>query len=82
MLNVGNSSFVKINEIEAIMPPESAPLKRMIGDAKDNGTCIDLTYGKRIKSIIVLKSGKLVLSGILSSTLVNNINKKSSITKE
>lgn len=76
MLNVGNGSFVKISEIEAIMPPESAPLKRMIGDAKDNGTCLDLTYGKKVKSIIVLKSGKLVLSGVLATTLVNNISKK------
>lgn len=76
MLNVGNGSFVKIKEIEAVMPPESAPLKRMIGDAKDAGTCIDLTYGKRVKSILVLKSGKIVVSSVLSTTLANNMMKK------
>ncbi len=76
MLNVG-SSFVKINEIEVIAPPESAPLKRLVGTAKDNNTCIDLTYGRKTKSVIVLKSGKIVLSYITASTLVNNINKKS-----
>ncbi len=76
MLNVGNGSFVKIEEIEVVMPPESAPLKRMVSDAKDAGTCIDLTYGKKVKSIIVLKSGKIVLSATLASTLTNNIAKK------
>ena len=76
MLNVGNGSFVKIEEIEAVMPPESAPLKRMVSDAKDAGTCIDLTYGKRVKSIIVLKSGKIVVSSVLSTTLANNMMKK------
>ena len=76
MLNVGNGSFVKIEEVEVVMPPESAPLKRMVSDAKDNGTCIDLTYGKRVKSIIVLKSGKIVVSSVLSTTLANNMMKK------
>ena len=76
MLNVGNGSFVKIEEIEVVMPPESAPLKRMVSDAKDAGTCIDLTYGKRVKSILVLKSGKIVLSSTLSATIVNNMMKK------
>ncbi len=76
MLNVGNGSFVKIEEVEVVMPPESAPLKRMVSDAKDAGTCIDLTYGKRVKSILVLKSGKIVLSSTLSATIVNNMMKK------
>ena len=76
MLNVGNGSFVKIEEIEAVMPPESAPLKRMVSDAKDAGTCIDLTYGKRVESILVLKSGKIVLSSTLSVTIVDNRMKK------
>lgn len=75
MLNVGQS-YVKISEIEVIAPPESAPLKRLVGDAKDADKCIDLTYGKKTKSVIVLKSGKVILSSITAGTLVNNINKK------
>lgn len=75
MLNIGNGSFVKIDEIEAIAPPESAPLKRLVNDAKDAGLCVDLTYGKKTKSVIVLKSGKIVLSTVTSQTLVNNLIK-------
>lgn len=75
MLNVGQS-YVKISEIEVIAPPESAPLKRLVGDAKDSDRCVDLTYGKKTKSVIVLKSGKVILSSITAGTLVNNINKR------
>lgn len=75
MLNVGNGSYVKIDEIQVIAPPESAPLKRYVSDAKDKDTCIDLTYGKKTKSIIVLKNGMVVLSPVTSGTLNNNISK-------
>lgn len=75
MLNVGNGSFVKISEIQVIAPPESAPLKRYVSDAKDNNICIDLTYGKKTKSVIVLKNGMVVLSQVVASTLNNKITK-------
>lgn len=75
MLNVGGGAFVKIEEIEVIAPPESAPLKRLVSDSKDSDTCVDLTYGKRTKSILVLKSGKVVLSSVTTQTLVANLNK-------
>lgn len=77
MLNVGGGGFVKIEEIEVIAPPESAPLKRLVSDSKDNDTCVDLTYGKRTKSIVVLKSGKVILSSVTTQTLVANLNKSS-----
>ena len=75
MLSVGNGSFIKKNEIEVVAPPESAPLKRLVGDAKDANNCIDLTYGKRTKSIIILKSGRVILSSVTTETLVKNLSK-------
>lgn len=75
MLNIGNKSYVMISEIEAIMPPESAPIKRIVSDAKDNGICVDMTYGKRTKAVIVMKSGKIMLSSVLPETLCNKIEK-------
>lgn len=73
MLNVGCGSFVKKEEIEVIAPPESAPIKRLVSDAKDNGICVDLTYGGKTKSVIVLRSGKIVLSHVTAGTLSNNM---------
>lgn len=75
MLNVGNKCYVMVSEIEAIIPPESAPVKRMVSDAKDRGVCVDMTYGKRTKAVIVMKSGKIMLSSVLPETLYNKLEK-------
>lgn len=77
MVNVGTNSFVMISEIETISPPESAPIKRLVNTAKDEGRCVEVTYGKRVKSVIVLKSGKVVLSAMLPQTLAQRIAEKS-----
>ena len=75
LVSIGNDSYVKMEDVEAILPPESAPVKRMIDTAKDNNTCIDMTYGKRTKSVIIMKSNKLLLSSMMPNTLMKNLNK-------
>lgn len=77
MVNVGTNSFVRIEEIETISPPESAPIKRLVNTAKDEGKCIEVMYGKRVKSVIILKSGKIVLSAMLPQTIAQRIAEKS-----
>ena len=77
MVNVGTNSFVKVEEIETISPPESAPIKRLVNTAKDEGKCVEVTYGKRVKSVIVLKSGKIGLSAMLPQTIAQRIAEKS-----
>lgn len=74
LVAIGNYGFINLNEVEAVLPPESAPIKRMVIAAKDNGTCIDMTYGRRTKSVIVLRTGKIVLSSTLPDTLSNRMN--------
>lgn len=69
MLHIGNSAYIKINEVEVIVPPESAPIKKLIHHAQDIEKCVDCTFGNRTKSVIVLKSGTIVLSSTLSRTL-------------
>lgn len=76
VINVGTNSFVMVSEIETISPPESAPIKRLVNTAKDENRCIEVTYGKRVKSVIVLKSGKIVLSAVLPQTLAQRIAEK------
>lgn len=76
MINVGTNSFVMVSEIETISPPESAPIKRLVNTAKDENRCIEVTYGKRVKSVIVLKSGRVVLSAVLPQTLAQRIAEK------
>lgn len=76
VINVGTNSFVMVSEIVSISPPESAPIKRLVNTAKDENRCIEVTYGKRVKSVIVLKSGKIVLSAVLPQTLAQRIAEK------
>lgn len=75
-VNVGTNSFVNIAEIESVSPPESAPVKRMVNLAKDENRCIEVNYGKRVKSVIVLKSGKVLLSATLPQTIADRIAAK------
>ena len=75
MLTIGPNCYVNSREIEAIIPPESAPVKRMISDRKDADLCIEATYGKRVKSVIILKSGKIVLSAVTPETLSERFKK-------
>lgn len=73
MVNVGIDSYVRVDEIETVSPPVSRPIKRMIEKAKDEGKCIELLYGRAMKSVIILKSGTIVLSSSLPQTIVKRI---------
>lgn len=75
-VNVGTNSYIAVNEIESVSPPESAPIKRMVNLAKDENRCVEVNYGKRVKAVIVLKSGKIVLSAMLPQTIVDRIAAK------
>lgn len=75
-VNVGTNSYISVDEIESVSPPESAPVKRMVNLAKDENRCVEVNYGKRVKSVIVLKSGKIFLSALLPQTIVDRIAAK------
>ena len=75
-VNVGTNSYIGVNEIESVSPPESAPIKRMVNLAKDENRCVEVNYGKRVKAVIVLKSGKIFLSALLPQTIVDRIAAK------
>lgn len=75
-VNVGTNSYIAVDEIESVSPPESAPIKRMVNLAKDENRCVEVNYGKRVKAVIVLKSGKIFLSALLPQTIVERIAAK------
>ena len=70
-VNVGTNSYISVKEIESVSPPESAPIKRMVNLAKDENRCVEVNYGKRVKAVIVMKSGKIFLSALLPQTIVD-----------
>jgi Uncharacterized protein conserved in bacteria len=64
LINVGYGNMVAVSHIIAIVSPDSAPIKRMVQDAKERGAAIDATFGRRTKSVIITDSDHVILSAI------------------
>ena len=69
LLNIGFGNLVSTDRIVAIVTPESAPIKRIVQEGKDRGMCIDATYGRRTKSVLITDTDHVILSAIQSDTL-------------
>ncbi len=69
LLNVGFGSSVVAERVMAIVSPNSAPMKRLKDEARDDKRLIDATHGRRTRSIIVLQSNHIVLSAIQAETI-------------
>lgn len=70
-LSIGLGNFVAADRVVAIVSPDSAPVKRMVSEAKDKGLAIDSTFGRRTRSVIVMDSGQIVLSSIQPQTIID-----------
>ena len=73
LINIGYGNMVSAGRVVAIVSPESAPIKRMIQDARDGGNLIDATYGRRTRAVIIADSGHIILSAIQPETVSNRI---------
>lgn len=74
LINIGFGNMVSANRLVAIVSPESAPIKRIIQDAKERGTLIDATYGRRTRAVIITDSDHVVLSAVQPETVANRLN--------
>ncbi|HSH36172.1 extracellular matrix/biofilm regulator RemA [Schnuerera sp.] len=77
LINIGFGNIVSANRIIAIVSPESAPIKRMIQDARDQGILIDATYGRRTRAVIISDSDHIILSAVQPETVAQRLNNKS-----
>ncbi len=62
--------------VMAIISPESAPVKRMIQDARDKGELIDATYGRKTRAVLVMDSGQVILSAVQPETISHRLTDK------
>ena len=69
LVNIGFGSMVAAGRILAVVDPDSAPIKRVIQEARDRGMLIDASYGRRTRAVIVMDSDHVVLSAILPETI-------------
>jgi hypothetical protein len=73
-VNIGFGNIVNSDKVESIVSPDSAPSKRMIQRAKEDGSVIDATQGRRTKAIIVMDNASLVLSALQPETIAGRLN--------
>ena len=76
MLNIGFGNTINANRIIAVVSPESAPIKRILQKAQDNGVLIDATYGRRTRAVIIMDSDHVVLSAIQPETITTRANEQ------
>ena len=72
-INIGFGNMVSAGRIVAIAAPDSEPIKRLVRDAKDGGRVIDVSCGRRTRSVIVTDSEHVILSAIQTETITNRL---------
>ena len=75
LINIGFGNIVSASRIISIVSPESAPIKRIIQDAKDNKMAVDATYGRRTRAVIIMDSGHVILSAVQPETVAGRLDK-------
>ncbi|MCI5675975.1 MAG: DUF370 domain-containing protein [Clostridia bacterium] len=73
-INIGFGNMMAADRIVALVSPESAPIKRLVQDAKDAGRTIDVTCGRRTRAVIVTDSEHVILSAIQAETIANRLD--------
>lgn len=82
LINIGFGNMVSAPRLIAIVSPESAPIKRMIQEARDRGVLIDATYGRRTRAVLVMDSDHIVLSAIQPETVAGRLNGRDAADEE
>ncbi|MEW5921801.1 MAG: extracellular matrix/biofilm regulator RemA [Bacillota bacterium] len=82
LINIGFGNIVSANRIIVIVSPESAPIKRIIGEARDRGMLVDATYGRRTRAVIITDSGHVILSAVQPETVKHRLQSKETAVEE
>ena len=73
-INIGFGNMVAAERIVTIVSPDSAPVKRLVQDAKDGGRVIDVSCGRRTRAVIITDSEHVILSAIQAETIANRVD--------
>ena len=74
LINIGFGNLVSEERLVAIVSPDSAPIKRMVQEARDRGVLIDATFGRRTRAVLIMDNDHLVLSALQPETVANRIS--------
>ena len=81
MINIGFGNIVALNRVIAVVSPESAPIKRLINDAREEGKLVDATYGRKTRAVVIMDSNHVILSAIQSETISQRFNNKNDLDR-
>ena len=76
LINIGFGNMISAGRLVAIVSPDSAPIKRMVQEARDRGTLIDATYGRRSRSVLIMDNDHLVLSALQPDTVASRLESR------
>lgn len=79
LINIGFGNIVSANRIISIVSPDSAPIKRIVQDAKDSKMAVDATYGRRTRAVLIMDSGHVILSAVQPETVAGRLEKEDGI---
>ena len=82
LINIGFGNMVSAGRLIAIVSPESAPIKRMVQEARERGVLIDASFGRRTRAVLVMDNDHLVLSALQPETVANRIAGQDSPAEE
>lgn len=74
LVNIGYGTIIAVDRIITVVAPESAPIKRIVQEAKELKNLIDATYGRRTRSVIIMDNSTVVLSAVQPETITNRVN--------
>lgn len=77
LINIGFGNMVNSSRVVAIISPESAPVKRIIQEARDSRVLVDATYGRRTRAVIITDSDHVILSSLQPETVANRLDERS-----
>jgi len=82
LINIGFGSMISSGRLVAVVSPDSAPIKRIISEARGNGTLIDATFGRRTRAVLIMDSGHIILSALLTETVAGRVAGKQPTEQE
>ena len=82
LINIGFGNMVSAERLVSIVSPESAPIKRMVQEARDRATLIDATFGRKTKAVLIMDSGHIVLSALLPASVAGRPSGKEPVAGE
>ena len=81
-INVGYGNMVAVDRIVTLTSPDSAPIKRLIQDAKDSGRVIDVSCGRKTRAVIITDSDHVILSALQSETIAHRLSTDEDVEDE